>query len=57
MAKPVDPADATRIFSWLICESYGNKGKVILYGYKTENSDNANLSGNSLRCDTWQIEA
>jgi hypothetical protein len=24
-----DPADATRIFSWLICESYDDKGNVI----------------------------
>jgi hypothetical protein len=35
----VDPNDATRIFSWLICESYDDKGNAIRYEYKPENSD------------------
>jgi len=39
-SRIADPADDTRIFSWLICESYDDKGNVILYGYKHENSDN-----------------
>ena len=30
------PADATRIFTWLICESYDDKGNAILYRYKQE---------------------
>jgi RHS repeat-associated protein len=39
-----DPADHTRIFSWLICESYDDKGNVIVYGYREENSDDIGLS-------------
>jgi len=33
-----DPADARRIFSWLICQSHDDKGNVIVYGYKSEDS-------------------
>ena len=29
-------ADPTKIFSWLICESYDDKGNAILYAYKEE---------------------
>ncbi len=39
-----DPADPTRIFSWLICESHDDKGNVISYGFKEENSDGLDLS-------------
>ena len=39
-----DPSDPTRIFSWLICESYDDKGNVIVYEYKAENSENVDLS-------------
>jgi RHS repeat-associated protein len=39
-SRIADPADQTRIFSWLICESYDDKGNVISYGYKTEDSLN-----------------
>ena len=38
-SRIADPADATQIFSWLICESYDDKGNVIAYQYKAENSD------------------
>jgi RHS repeat-associated protein len=31
-----DPLDATRIFSWLICETRDDKGNAILYRYKVE---------------------
>ena len=37
-----DPADAThpqRIFTWLICTSYDDKGNVVIYEYKAENTD------------------
>lgn len=34
-----DPAHPTRIFSWLICQSYDDKGNVIAYEYKEENSE------------------
>jgi RHS repeat-associated protein len=32
-----DPSDSTHIFSWLISESYDDKGNVISYGYVAEN--------------------
>ena len=40
-ARIADPADPTHIFSWLICESYDDKGNAIVYGYKPE--DDANV--------------
>ncbi len=33
-----DPADATRIFRWLIDESHDDKGNLIVYEYKHEDS-------------------
>jgi hypothetical protein len=47
-SRIADPSDPTRIFSWLICESYDDKGNVILYGYKEENSDGEDNSGNQI---------
>jgi hypothetical protein len=38
-SRIADPTDDTRIFSWLMCESYDDKGNVIVYHYKAENSD------------------
>lgn len=35
-----DPQHPTRIFSWLICESYDDKGNAIVYEYVRENGDN-----------------
>lgn len=37
-SRIADPADPVRIFSWLICESYDDKGNVIVYQYKGEDS-------------------
>ena len=31
-----DPEDASRIFSWLICETRDDKGNAVLYGYNAE---------------------
>ena len=42
-SRIADPADPTRIFTWLICESYDDKGNVIVYDYKPENSDGYRL--------------
>ena len=42
-----DPADPARIFSWLICESYDDKGNAILYEYKAEDSDGIDLSSSA----------
>ena len=39
-----DPAHPTRVFGWLICESYDDKGNAIVYEYKAENSDSVDLS-------------
>jgi hypothetical protein len=43
-SRIADPSDASRIFSWLICESYDGKGNLIAYGYEKENSDNVDLT-------------
>ncbi len=43
-SRIVDPADSTRIFSWLICQSSDDKGNAIRYEYKAENSDGVDLS-------------
>ena len=40
-ARIADPAEPTRIITWLICESYDDKGNAILYRYKPE--DDANI--------------
>jgi hypothetical protein len=34
-----DPAHPTRIFSWLVCESYDDKGNAIVYRYVAENDE------------------
>lgn len=43
-SRIADPADTSRIFSWLICQSYDDKGNVIVYRYKEETSDDINLA-------------
>ena len=40
----VDPAHSTHIFSWLISESYDDKGNAILYEYKQEDTANIDLN-------------
>ena len=45
-----DPADPRRIFSWLICESYDDKGNVIAYGYKPENDEQV-ATGKASECN------
>jgi RHS repeat-associated protein len=47
-ARIFDPADSTpanptRVFSWLICESYDDKGNAIVYDYAEENEANVDL--------------
>jgi RHS repeat-associated protein len=39
-----DPENPTRIFTWLISESYDDKGNAVLYEYKAENQENVDLS-------------
>lgn len=44
-SRIADPADPQRrIFRWLICESYDDKGNAIVYEYKKEDSANVDLS-------------
>lgn len=56
-SRIADPADPTRIFSWLICESYDDKGNVIVHGYQGENSDDIDLSQAHERNRTDQTRA
>jgi hypothetical protein len=39
-----DSDDPTRIFEWMIDESQDDKGNIIVYEYKQENSDNVNYT-------------
>ncbi|WP_166459562.1 SpvB/TcaC N-terminal domain-containing protein [Amycolatopsis pithecellobii] len=43
-SRIADPADAARIFSWLICVSHDDKGNVMAYEYKGENDDNVDAA-------------
>ena len=43
-SRVYDPSDHARIFTWLICESYDDKGNVIVYQYKPEDSSNVDIS-------------
>ena len=43
-SRVVDPMDPRRIFSWLLCESYDDKGNAIRYEYKPEDSADIDLS-------------
>ncbi|HEV2234299.1 MAG TPA: SpvB/TcaC N-terminal domain-containing protein, partial [Terriglobia bacterium] len=43
-SRVADPADPTHIFSWLICESYDDKGNATVYQYKAENSQGVDLT-------------
>jgi len=39
-----DPEDPSHTFSWLICESYDDKGNAIVYEYREEDSAGVDLS-------------
>jgi hypothetical protein len=43
-ARIADPADPTRVFAWLIGESYDDKGNAIFYRYKLEDDANIDLT-------------
>ena len=43
-SRIADPADPTRIFSWLICQSHDDKGNVMVYRYRKENSADVAVS-------------
>ncbi|MEP0919547.1 FG-GAP-like repeat-containing protein [Leptolyngbya sp. DQ-M1] len=40
-SRIADPANPTHVFSWLICESYDDKGNAIFYRYKLEDPDHS----------------
>jgi hypothetical protein len=43
-SRIADSSDPSHVFSWLICQSYDDKGNAIIYEYATENADNVDLS-------------
>ena len=43
-SRIADADDSSRIFSWLICQSYDDKGNAVVYEYAEENSDGVDLS-------------
>ena len=43
-SRITDPNEPTKIFSWLICETYDDKGNAILYSYKEEDDAGIDLS-------------
>ena len=46
-SRIADPAGPGRIFSWLMCESYDDKGNAILYRYKFEDSSGVDIATQS----------
>jgi RHS repeat-associated protein len=48
-SRIADPCDPRRVFNWLICESYDDKGNAILYRYAAENDKNVDCSRASER--------
>ncbi len=38
-SRIADPADAQRVFSWMICESYDDQGNAIVYEYAEEDDN------------------
>ena len=43
-SRIADPADPVRVFNWLICESYDDRGNAIFYEYKAEDSASVDTS-------------
>ena len=43
-SRIADPGDPGRIFKWLVCEIYDDKGNAAKYRYKAEDSSNVDLS-------------
>ena len=39
-SRIADPSDASRVFGWLICESFDDKGNAIVYRYAPEDDRN-----------------
>jgi RHS repeat-associated protein len=43
-SRIADPKHQTHVFSWLICESYDDRGNAIRYQYQFENSEGISLA-------------
>lgn len=43
-SRITDPNNTSHIYSWLICESYDDKGNVIVYEYKDEDAAGINMT-------------
>ncbi|MDR3483155.1 MAG: SpvB/TcaC N-terminal domain-containing protein [Burkholderiaceae bacterium] len=43
-SQVVDPDDPTHVYSWLICESYDDKGNAIVYDYVSDNANGVDLA-------------
>lgn len=43
-SRIANPADSSQIFSWLICQSFDDKGNAIVYKYAAEDSSNVDLA-------------
>ncbi|MEH2358572.1 SpvB/TcaC N-terminal domain-containing protein [Nostoc sp.] len=43
-SRIADPSEPIHVFSWLICESYDDKGNGIRYEYKAENSQGVDIA-------------
>ena len=48
-SRIADPSDPSRIFNWLICETSDDKGNVMAYQYKAEDSSGVDLSQSNER--------
>jgi RHS repeat-associated protein len=44
LSRVADSSDSRRIFSWLICESFDDKGNAIVYEYAAEDSAHVDVS-------------
>src|SRR5262249_41661276 len=42
-SRIANPANPSQVFSWLICETYDDKGNAILYRYKPEDASDISL--------------
>jgi RHS repeat-associated protein len=42
-SRIADPRDPTRVFTWLICRSFDDKGNAIVYDYAAENGDGVDM--------------
>jgi RHS repeat-associated protein len=43
-SRIADPEDASRVFKWLLEQSYDDKGNVLVYDYKAESAENIPLT-------------